>query len=295
LTGLANFVGSWLRFEDNRADGRGGAIAVEDSSNLILRGGPGFACTGPNCSGIFGSRGITEGESASLIGGAVYAENGSTVSLRQQKLFQNHAVSGSALSFSSGGTNAVLHSVLIARNFLYGMGNEQSTVHVTGQAAIRMRFVTMVGNLRASAMFPGVDRALSSLRAFGAEASVSLHNSLFWNDGYEVLRTVFGPAVTGSCVLAHENDTFAPASIADPMYVNTFGDSPDFRLQPGSPAIDRCAVVGGDEADVRGRARPQDLALPNLDGSYDAGAYEALFLVAQEPAVFSDGFEQPLP
>ncbi len=64
LTGLSNFVGDWLRFEDNRADDRGGAIAVQGTSNLILRGGTGFACEGDLCPGIFGTRGITQGEQA---------------------------------------------------------------------------------------------------------------------------------------------------------------------------------------------------------------------------------------
>ncbi len=87
-------------------------------------------------------------------------------------------------------------------------------------------------------------------------------------------------------MLAHENASFAPATIADPLYVNTFGDDPDYSLQPSSPAIDRSDGSFPDE-DVRGVARPQDTPRPGLAGPFDAGAFELRFL----PDVLRDGFE----
>jgi predicted outer membrane repeat protein len=287
LTGLSNFVGDWLRFEDNAADDRGGAIAVQGSSNLILRGGPDFSCDGNQCPGIFGTRGITQGEQASLLGGAIYADTGGNVDLRQQRLFDNWASVGSAILLSGSTTTADLRSVLIARNVLYGVGNGTSTVDLISSAKIQMRYVTMAGNFRVSNVFPLIEQALSSIRANGNSATVELRNSSVWNDGVQVFRSLAGATATGSCVLAHENASFGPATIANPLYVDTTGDDPDYSLQPGSPAIDRCAASGTNEADVRGIARPQDLPQANLAGPFDAGAFE----FALDDLIFYDGFQ----
>jgi len=287
LTGASNFVGDWLRFEDNKADDRGGAIAVEDISNLILRGGPGFACSGTNCPGIYGTRGITQFESAVLIGGAIYADSGGNVSLRQQRLFDNSARIGSAIFLSGSTTQADLRSVLIARNTLYRVGNATSTVDLSSSAKIQMRYVTMFGNFRVSNVIPFIDRALSSIRANGNSSTVELRNSLFYNDGQQVFRSLVGATATGSCVLAHENTSFPPATIADPLYVDTTGNNPDYSLEPASPAIDRCAASGTNETDVRGVSRPQDLPQPNLAGPFDAGAFE----YALDDVIFANGFD----
>lgn len=290
LDGASDFVGDRVRFEDNAGDGRGGTFAVQDSSNLILRGGAGFACSGASCPGIFGTRGITEGESATLIGGAVYAEGGATVSLRQQQLVDNFAANGAALHLAGSTTSADLRSVLIARNVLYGVGNGTSTVELTGSADMVMRYVTMMGNFRASNVFPGLALTLSSIRANGGGSTVELRNSLFWNDAELVFRALVGASASGSCVLAHENASFAAATVADPLYVDTTGGTPDFSLQPASPAIDRCAASGTNEADIFGRVRPQDvLARPDLAGPFDAGAIERI----SDDILFADGFESP--
>ena len=289
LTGLSNFVGDWLRFEDNRADGRGGGFAVEDTSNLILRGGPGFACNGANCPGIFGTRGITIGESATLIGGAIYADSGGTVDLRQMQVYDNFSNNGSALHLSGSATTAELHGVLVARNVLYGVGNGTSTIELTSSAKIEMRHVTMMGNFRASAQFPGLALALSSIRANGNSSTVELRNSIFWNDAEQVLRVLVGATSTGSCVYAHENTTFGPATVGDPLYVDTTGSNPDFSLEFASPAIDRCAASGANEVDLFGRTRPQDMLRPDFFGPYDAGAIER----ATDDVIFRDGFDIP--
>ncbi|MEO8012370.1 MAG: hypothetical protein ABI650_12045, partial [Dokdonella sp.] len=177
ITGLSNFVGNWLRFDDNEADDRGGTFAVEDTSNLILRGGPGFSCSGLDCPGIYGTRGITEGETATLVGGAIYAESGSTVDLRQQRLYENRARIGSAMFLTGSTTEADLRSVLIARNVLYRLGNSASTVDLSQSAKIQMRYVTMAGNFRVANAFPLVERALASIRANGNSSTVEIRNS----------------------------------------------------------------------------------------------------------------------
>lgn len=287
ISGASNFVGDWLRFEDHGANGRGGTFAVEDASNLILRGGPGFACIEAGCPGIFGTRGITQGEGATLIGGAIYAESGASVDLRQQRLYENYAANGSALHLAGSSTTADLRSVLIARNLLYGVGNGTSTIELTTSAKIQMRYVTMMGNFRASNQFPGLALAASSIRANGGAATVELRNSLLWNDAELVFRGLVGASISGSCVLAHENGSFGAATVADPLYVDTTGNAPDFSLDAASPALDRCAASGTNEVDIFGLPRPQDLMRPDFSGPFDAGAIER----PSDDRIFADGFE----
>lgn len=289
LSGQSNFVGDWLRFEDNLADGRGGGFSVEDTSNLILRGGPGFACNGGNCPGIFGTRGITIGESATLVGGAIYADTGGNVDLRQMQIFDNFSNNGSALHLSGSTTTAELRSVLIARNVLYGVGNGTSTIELTSSAKIQLRHVTMMGNFRASDQFPGLELPLSSIRANGNASTVELRNSILWNDAEDVLRVLVGATSSGSCVFAHENSSFPPATVSDPLFVDTTGSDPDFSLQFASPAIDRCAASGTIEVDIFGLARPQDMLRPDFFGPYDAGAIER----PTDDVIFRNGFDLP--
>lgn len=58
--------------------------------------------------------------------------------------------------------------------------------------------------------------------------------------------------------------------ITDPRFVNT--DASNFRLQPGSPAIDKGMTLSEVQTDIRGISRPQGLATAYR--AYDIGAYE---------------------
>ena len=292
LTGASDFIGECVRFVDNRAEVRGGAIAVEDNSNLILSGGDGMRCASVGiCPGIFGTRGITEGEAATLIGGAIHASAGAQVRLTQQHLYDNFANNGSALHLSGSATRAVLSGVLVARNVLYGVGNGTSTIELTSSADAVLRHVTMATNFRVSAGFPGIERAVSSLRANGAQGTIELRNSSFFGDADSVVRLLVGATVEAGCVLAHENTSVPGASVVDPQYVNTVGDLPDFGLGPSSPGLDRCLASGANEADVEGRPRPIDIiGVSHGPGAFDVGAFERF-----TDDMLRDGFESPPP
>jgi predicted outer membrane repeat protein len=291
LTAASSFVGRWMRFEDSEADDRGGAVALEQSSNLILQGGAGLNCGLPRCPGIFGTRGITIGNDATLVGGAIHAESGAVVSLSQQHIYDNFARTGSALRLRGAGTQAALHTVLIARNVLYAVGNTTSTIGATESAQLQLRFVTMAGNLRASAQFPLVERALSSLRVSGSTASADIRNSVFWEDAVEVFRSLDGVVATGSCVIAHEAASLPQVQdvdVIDPRYVAPTATTPDYRLREDSALIDFCPSSGVTLADAYGVPRPQDLPRFDYAGPFDAGAFE---YTDQPGLLFADGFE----
>ncbi|MEO8011266.1 MAG: choice-of-anchor Q domain-containing protein, partial [Dokdonella sp.] len=136
-------------------------------------------------------------------------------------------------------------------------------------------------------VFPLVERALASIRANGNSSTVEIRNSSLYNDAEQVFNSLVGATATGSCVLAHEDVTFLPAAVVDPLYVDTTGNNPDYSLQPNSPAIDRCAATGSNEADVLGVSRPQDMALEDQFGPFDVGAFE----FPSDDLIFEDGFE----
>jgi len=291
IDGASDFVADWVRFVGNRADERGGTLAADENANVILRGGAEMTCNAAsNCPGIFSSRGITEGNAATLIGGAIYAAGGAQLSLRQQHLYDNFANNGSAIHLTGNATSASLNGVLIARNVLYGAGNGTSTIELTSSADAVLRHVTMAGNFRVSNVFPGIERALSSVRANGSQSTLELRNSSFFDDANVLLRLLVSASASGSCVLAHESLSFAPALVLNPNYVNTLGEFPDYSLSDTSPARDRCAASGVLEVDVLGRARPLDLfAVANLAGAFDVGAFESF----STDDIFRDGFELP--
>lgn len=293
LEGGSAMLGRWIRFEDNRADDRGGAIAVQDAgSALALGSASGHSCLRVECPGVFGTRGITEGNSATLIGGAIYAQGGAAVTAWQMQLYDNFASNGSAVHASGSATHVQLNNTLVARNILYGVNNGTSTIELTSSADATLRHVTMIGNFRASNVFPGVEQAASSIRANGAQSQVDVRNSILWNDGVQLVRLLVGASVTGLCVIGHENSNFPLAAVVDPLYINTAGSNPDFGLQDGSPAIDRCSPsASAGDRDVYGRLRPIDRpGEPNISGMYDAGAIE---MPIPNDVIFADSFEIP--
>ncbi len=290
LEGASAMLARWVRFEDNRADDRGGSIAVQGSgTELALGSTTGHPCSTPDCPGVFGTRAITDGPAATLVGGAIYAQGGASVVAWQTHLYDNFAANGSAVHASGGTTHVQLNNTLVARNMLYGVGNGTSTIEATSGADLTLRHVTMVGNFRASAVFPGVEPAASSIRANGNQSQVDLRNSILWNDGVQLVRLLVGATATGLCVIGHENGSFPLAAVADPLYINTAGSNPDFRLQDGSPAIDRCGVSpNAGNRDLYGTMRPIDRPNEPNTGIYDAGAIEMPLVTDR---IFADSFE----
>jgi predicted outer membrane repeat protein len=78
---------------------------------------------------------------------------------------------------------------------------------------------------------------------------------------------------------------------ADPSFVDA--GSGDYHLLPISPAIDRAPPVAGDDRDLDGLPRDQDIAsVANLDGVRDLGAYERqLRYCGAADTIFCNGFE----
>jgi hypothetical protein len=104
-----------------------------------------------------------------------------------------------------------------------------------------------------------------------------------------VTRADGSATVTPYCNTVHENAS-VPGDIVDPGFVDAA--SGNYRLRGDSTSIDQCNLLfrapdGGEDEDVDpdGNARPIDLAVPNVDGPYDRGAFELT------DRIFADGFD----
>lgn len=268
------------------------AFAVQDAGTTLALGSETGhrRCAGGNCPGIFGTRGITEGAAASLIGGAIYAQGGAAVTAWQTQLFDNFANNGSAIHASGSTTRVELHHFLVASNFLYGIGNGTSTIEATGSADLTLNHVTMAQNFRFSGQFPFFERAASSIRANGNNSVVALRNTLLWDDAQLLIRLLVGASVEAVCVFGHEEISVFGVHAANPQYINPALTNPDYGLQDGSLAIDYCFNPPGSRPrDLLGTRRAVDWPdVPMFFGEHDAGAIE---MRIPGDAIFADWFE----
>ncbi|HKE46898.1 MAG TPA: hypothetical protein VKB52_02450, partial [Rhodanobacteraceae bacterium] len=79
-----------------------------------------------------------------------------------------------------------------------------------------------------------------------------------------------------------------PGDLVDPGFVDAAAGN--YRLRGDSGSIDQCTLLvrapdGGHDVDPDGNARPVDLAVPDVDGPYDRGAFEL------PDRIFADDFE----
>lgn len=104
-------------------------------------------------------------------------------------------------------------------------------------------------------------------------ADVQLRHSIIWEPGYTVLSRSGGSQLV-TAVISIETGSLGPgAALLAPRFVDP--ERGDYQLRAGSPAIDYAAPAAGDDRDVLGRPRDQDLPLRiNTGGVRDVGAYE---------------------
>lgn len=159
-------------------------------------------------------------------------------------------------------------------------GNTSSLALVRNTASGLMRVVdtTIADNtIGASPMFST------------SNADVTIARSVLWHPGLVMLGRS-GGSQSVTAVLASETGSLGgmpEAVLANPRFIDP--EHGDYRLRAGSPAVDFAAAVSGDDRDVFGLPRDQDLPIKaNVRGVRDAGAFERQSLL---PLVLNADFD----
>lgn len=119
--------------------------------------------------------------------------------------------------------------------------------------------------------------AIGSRDVLAVNANLELRRGILWQPGMRSLSRS-GGLLSVSDMIVSEAATLggAPlAIVADPRFVDAAHG--DYRVHAASPAVDYAPPIPGDDRDVSGSPRDQDLPLrPNAEGPRDVGAFERL-------------------
>jgi hypothetical protein len=265
---------SWII--NNSAANRGAGVAVTDAGAFGAVRTLGSTChTQDRCSRLSGNT-VT---GLPGHGGAILAELGSVVDIRQTYLEANHADFGSMAWVSDAGSQLLLEGDVIASN----VGND--VIHQGSQSFVRAAFVTSDRNT-----------ADGGQVAFYTNGSDDTETRIF--SSIILDPSVWGGGVNGAthvydCLLVASNfglqNPGTLVTVGNPLLRNPVAG--DYHLDLGSPAIDYCDTFtytpsnGDIDAEPRGTDLP---AAPNGVGTYDLGADEWSEVAS---LLFGDGFE----
>lgn len=260
----------------NSASVSGGGVDVRDSALFFVRRNSKECWNRARCNLFSENLSITSG-----LGGAVYNQSSSNVEISGAFFEDNSADVGAAIyTLGSGANTKLINSV-----FNHNGGSSVSAyagsylIRTFSSARTEIYHTTIADNI--------VNDAILGI---AGDTELILQNSIIQGTG-NVINTTSQGVSSVSCLVAHELDSFitppSGQSVATPTPDFENPSNRDYHLTGFSMAIDRCAVSSlMTSSDIDYEARPWDDSIPNLGGSYDAGADESY----ANDIIFKNGF-----
>ena len=263
---------SEYRIEGNVARGYGGGGCLRNHTIFAFRTAP--SCTDGACRSVSSNR-------AGSSGGAFWLDNNAALVLKGTRVTHNVARLGAAIhaehsSASAPRSTIDFENALFVRNTatigqLFGLANTSFNLLAT----------TIADNATGASTINDLGGNTLAIRLSIVTAAV----------GTSVLTAPFGTTLSTRCVISNENASLSAnggnATVTAPGFVDAAAGN--YRLRADGNAVDACANIDLDLPyfDVSGNARPIDLPIVNLGGSWDIGAYETQIF----DQLFADGFD----
>ena len=275
LNGYAAAVLTNANIEDNSAPVGAAAYLSSDSDNGtwlgVQRGVPACAPS-VRCNRIGGN--ISMDGNGQPTGGAIVVVADSGQLSIDRGLLQDNV--GGPVIRADLALDVKLFDTLISGNT-----TQSSVLQTLGDIyyLFALRNVTIAGN------------AVGGPQVLALSDHITLQRSIVFQPGKDVLTG--GGTHTIEDVLANEISSIAGGTrilAGDPRFIDPA--RADYHLRAASPAVDFAAPIVGDDRDLDGLPRDQDLPInPNLYGVRDLGAYERQTLL---PLVLNQNFDTDL-
>lgn len=227
-----------------------------------------------------------ERSSAEAYGGGISVQSGSVVRILDSRVLDCSSEESGAIDCRFGG-HVILESSILQGNW-GGAGGLR--LERDSSAVLRDSLIVGNGYCGVEALYNATLEIMNCTFADNCESGlvcwddtqVTIHNSIFYRNGYELCGGGANLALGGKVVSV--THTLVGDSQSWPGEGNLSGDPligewGDYRPRPGSPVIDAGTLEGSRERDIEGNPRP-------CGGGVDLGAYE---LGDCEPARFGRG------
>lgn len=251
------------------ATGHGGGLHARGGASVLLTGGAPDDGDDRACLHALPCAALLDNSADH--GGAAYAAAGGHVSLAFTEISGNHADAGALLTASGAQAAMTVGSSLVHGNSASG-----ALLQVDSDGRTDLTGSTLV------------DNAVASVLDLAATQSY-IGASILHQPATPILLAHGGVALDLLCVISSSefgSGVSGDVRVVDPQFVAAAAG--DYRLAPGSPAIDACAPFTGYFRDYALRERGFDQpTVADNGGPYDIGAWE----MPDFDLIFAWGFE----
>ncbi len=274
----------------NKADNVNHVVSIENSANTIL-------------DGLTVQFGFANGGGVNSLGGGIRIYKSSSNNINNITLLNNFASSGGGISIEDHSPTTITNAILSKNgtttagggiyNSSYSATTVKNSVFSDNRSAIGAAIYNQAGSSMtitntsfSNNISPGGIKGSISNEAFGITTTLTIKNSILWDNNSAGSISNNGGSVNVSNSIVQGGYTGTGNSSSDPLFANAsdidgldnilMTSDDGLNLAPNSPARDTGTSVGAPATDITGFARPQG-------PGFDMGAYEAVYIPPPPP------------